>query len=258
MKRARNWKGRYWKLFCNFPFACLAFLSHLYEHWWKWVRQWKNARIGKTSQHLRVLSPIPIYSAVMNRLCFDYWLNVSIEIIIITVTTYSRVSQVWSVRSISCRKKSPRCSSKKIQQTDIQRTDIVPYWAVPPGSPGWQLKRQNLSCLHFCFWCCWFIVSASLCACWRPARDSLKLPFLERRQFKWNLSALALTFQKKKEARISFEVSNSKWVRWGRSNSSYLLILFPWQPHPTSPWLWNEWQQATVSPFQLFGGNLNS
>ena len=122
-----------------------------------------------------------------------------------------------------------------MQQTDIQRTDIVPYWAVPPGSPGWQLKRQNLSCLHFCFWCCWFIVSASLCACWRPARDSLKLPFLERRQFKWNLSALALTFQKKKEARISFEVSNSKWVRWGRSNSSYLLILFPWQPHPTSP-----------------------
>ena len=46
--------------------------------------------------------------------------------------------------------------------------------------------------------------------------------------------------------------------RWKRSNSSYLLILFPWQPHPTSPWLWNEWQQATVSPFQLFGGNLNS
>ena len=36
-----------------------------------------------------------------------------------------------------------------MQQTDIQRTDIVPYWAVPPGSPGWQLKRQNLSCLHF-------------------------------------------------------------------------------------------------------------
>ena len=81
-----------------------------------------------------------------------------------------------------------------MQQRDIQRTEIGPYWAVPPGSPGWQLKRQNLSCL-----CCWFIVSASLCACWRPARDSLKLPFLERRQFKWNLSALALTFQKKKK-----------------------------------------------------------
>ena len=125
--------------------------------------------------------------------------------------------------------------------------------AVPPGSTGWQLKRQNLSRLLFGFWCCWFIVSASLCACWGPARNSLKLPFPERRQFKWNLSALALTFQKKKEARISFEVSNSKWVRWGRTNSSYLLILFPWQPPPTSPRLWNEWQQATVSPFQLLG-----
>ena len=148
-----------------------------------------------------------------------------------------------------------------MQQTDIQRTDIVPYWAVPPGSPGWQLKRQNLSCLHFCFWCCWFIVSASLCACWRPARDSLKLPFLERRQFKWNLSALALTFQKKKEARISFEVSNSKWVRWGAVEAKQQLLLvdtFPLAATTNLPRLWNEWQQATVSPFQLFGGNLNS
>ena len=158
-----------------------------------------------------------------------------------------------------------------MQQTDIQSFLVVPshflYQNQNTCSAKEELslwvnrvtaKKAKLKLSVFCFWCCWFIVSASLCACWRPARDSLKLPFLERRQFKWNLSALALTFQKKKEARISFEVSNSKWVRWKRSNSSYLLILFPWQPPSTSPWLWNEWQQATVSPFQLFGGNLNS
>ena len=134
-----------------------------------------------------------------------------------------------------------------MQQTDIQRTDIVPYWAVPPRSSGWQLKRQNLSCLHFCFWCCWFIVSASLCACWRPARDSLKLPFLERRQFKWNLSALALTFQKKKEARISFEVSNSKWMRWGRWKQQLLLVdTFPLAATTNLP-LAMKWMAASNS-----------
>ena len=65
--------------------------------------------------------------------------------------------------------------------------------------------------------------------------------------------------KKKQEFHLKFPTqSGCGGGRWKRSNSSYLLILFPWQPHPTSPWLWNEWQQATVSPFQLFGGNLNS
>ena len=68
-------------------------------------------------------TPHPHWKCALIQLCFDYWLNLSIEIIIIIVTTYSHVSQVRSVRSISCRKKSPRFSFLLKNATDGHSED---------------------------------------------------------------------------------------------------------------------------------------
>ena len=207
-------------------------------------------------------TPHPHWKCALIQLCFDYWLNLSIEIIIIIVTTYSHVSQVRSVRSISCRKKSPRFSFLLKNATDGHSEDgHCLLLSCPSSVIRVTAKKAKLKLSAFLFLVllihCFSIPLCLLKAC----KGLFEVAFSGAAAIQMKPLGAGAHFPEEKRSKNfiwSFQLKVGAVGAVEAKQQLLLVDIFPLAATTNLPRLWNEWQQATVSPFQLFRGSLNS